>query len=196
MRIIKSEFKQSLYLPDQYKPGGYPEIAVVGRSNGGKSSLINALCGKKIARISQQPGKTRSINAYCINDTFLLMDLPGYGYAKRTDAETEQWRLLIEGYFESTKTLAHILLLCDIRHEPSDDDVQMVQWIRFYSIPYTLVATKADKIAKNQQSQHVKSMLDRLGFSPSLCFSQNDVRQKEQLLAHLFRILAGQTKND
>ncbi len=190
MQIKKAEFKQSIFLPQQYVHSELPEIAVVGRSNAGKSSLVNTLCNQKIARVSQQPGKTRSINAYCMNDAFLLMDLPGYGYAKRSAKEQEQWRELVEGYFNRTKMLEHLLLLCDIRHDPSTGDKQMVQWLRHYNIPYTLVATKADKIAKSKRYNHLKSILDQLGYSPSLCFSTTEASYKEALLVHLGEILA------
>ena len=135
MQISKAELKQSIFTPQQYSGSGLPEIAVVGRSNAGKSSLINALCNQRIARVSQQPGKTRSINAYCINGSFMLMDLPGYGYARRSDKEQEQWRQLVEGYFKRTEALVHLLLLCDIRHDPSDGDRQMVQFLRHYESP-------------------------------------------------------------
>ena len=171
MLINKVELKQSIYAPEQYQPGPLREIAVVGRSNAGKSSLVNALCNRRIARVSQEPGKTRSINAYLINDAFFLTDLPGYGYAKRSAKEQNQWRRLVEGYFEKTESLVHLLLLCDIRHDPTDGDLQMVEWLRFYGIPHTLIATKADKIAKSKRSHCLHMLSEQTGiFRRSLFF--------------------------
>lgn len=189
MRVTQAELKQSIYQIAQYAPQDIREIAVVGRSNAGKSSLINTLCNRKIARISQQPGKTRSINAYMINDAFYLMDLPGYGYARRSKKEQTRWRDLINGYFEQTRSLIHLLLLCDIRHDANDGDLMMVQWLQHYGIPYTLIATKADKIAKSKRPNHLRRLKKQVGDPPSLCFSAHDGTGRKELEDHIGQIL-------
>ena len=191
MRIVRAQMVQSFYTPAQYRDGGLPEIAIVGRSNAGKSSLINALCGnRKLARVSGAPGKTRSINGFLINDAFLLMDLPGYGFARRSAAEQNSWRQLVEGYLQQTRSLIHLLLLCDIRHDVSAGDVQMAQWLQYYGIPFTLVATKADKLAKSKRPMQIQKLKKQLQAQQALCFSALEGVGKDALLAELERILA------
>ena len=127
------------------------EIAVVGRSNVGKSSLINCLTNnQKLAKTSQTPGKTRLVNYFLMNNAFYLVDLPGYGFAKRSKNEQEEWGSLISAYLASGRP-KHLFLLVDIRHEPSPEDRQMFQWTLHAGVPFTVVATKADKIAKSQR---------------------------------------------
>lgn len=136
---------------------GYPaplacEIAVVGRSNVGKSSLINCLTNnQKLAKTSQTPGKTRLVNYFLMNNAFYLVDLPGYGFAKRSKNEQEEWGSLISAYLGSGRP-KHLFLLVDIRHEPSPEDRQMFQWTLHAGVPFTVVATKADKIGKSQRA--------------------------------------------
>ena len=127
------------------------EIAVVGRSNVGKSSLINCLTNnQKLAKTSQTPGKTRLVNYFLLNGAFYLVDLPGYGFAKRSKSEQEEWGSLISTYLSSGRP-KHLFLLVDIRHEPSPEDRQMFQWTLHAGVPFTVVATKADKISKSQR---------------------------------------------
>lgn len=127
------------------------EIAMVGRSNVGKSSLINYLTNAKIAKTSNTPGRTRLINYFSINnDEFLLVDLPGYGFASTSGGMKESWGRMIEGYLFNNSNLKNILFLVDIRHKPSKDDMQMLSFMNFYAIPYTIVATKSDKLSKAQ----------------------------------------------
>ena len=191
MRIVRAQMVQSFYTPAQYRDGGLPEIAIVGRSNAGKSSLINALCGnRKLARVSGAPGKTRSINGFLINDAFLLMDLPGYGFARRSAAEQNSWRQLVEGYLQQTHSLIHLLLLCDIRHDVSAGDVQMAQWLQYYGIPFTLVATKVDKLAKSKRPMQIQKLKKQLQAQQALGFSALEGVGKDALLAELERILA------
>ncbi len=190
MRISRVELKQTIYLPEQYAPQGLSEMAVVGRSNAGKSSLINTLCNRKIARVSQQPGKTRSINAYLINEAFLLMDLPGYGYARCSQKEQARWGNLINGYFQRTQMLKHLLFLCDIRHDASQGDLMMVDWLQHYGIAYTLIATKADKIAKSKRAQYLNRLRKQVGNPQALCFSALDGMGKEALRDHIGQILS------
>lgn len=140
-------------LPDNQKP----EIAFAGKSNVGKSSLINALMNRKsYARISATPGKTQTINFYNINDEMYLVDLPGYGYAKVSEAEKQKWGKLIERYLQESKQLKAVFLLIDIRHEPSANDVMMYDWIVRQGFYPVIVATKADKIKRSQLQKHLK----------------------------------------
>ena len=134
-----------------------PEIAFAGKSNVGKSSLINAVMNRKsLARTSAQPGKTQTINFYNINDAFYLVDLPGYGYAKANEAVKAQWGKMIERYLRSSKKLKAVFLLIDIRHEPSANDKQMYQWILYQGYHPIIIATKMDKLNRSQIPKAVK----------------------------------------
>ena len=130
--------------------GNSPEIAIAGRSNVGKSSFINMLtCRKKLARSSSEPGRTRMLNYFSVNKgEFFLVDLPGYGYAKVTDKEKDQWKELIEYYFQQSKNLRFVFLIVDIRHDPSDLDLQLAEYLEYYQIPFAVIATKVDKLSK------------------------------------------------
>lgn len=142
-------------LPDN----ALPEIAFAGKSNVGKSSLINAVMNRKsLARTSAQPGKTQTINFYNINDAFYLVDLPGYGYAKANEAVKAQWGKMIERYLRSSKKLKAVFLLIDIRHEPSANDKQMYQWILYQGYHPIIIATKMDKLNRSQIPKAVKTV--------------------------------------
>lgn len=153
MKIQSGRFVTSM---DSYRgfPGrGLPEIAMVGKSNVGKSSMINRITNTpKLARTSSEPGKTRLINIFAAAETprtdlFYLVDLPGYGFAKAPKEEKARWAEMIEGYLKNSRDLKRILLLVDIRHDPTDEDKMMVTWMRHYGIPFTVIATKADKVS-------------------------------------------------
>lgn len=162
MEIKKSAFLTSVKW--DYTDPGLPEIAIVGRSNVGKSSLINVMTHNSgLAKVSGTPGKTRLVNFFSINDAFCLVDLPGYGFAKVSKGEKDSWDRMIQGYFDSTKNLRAILVLMDIRHAPNDFDKQMLYYSQLMSIPFVLVATKADKIAKSKRIHYVKGILKELG---------------------------------
>ncbi len=136
-----------------------PEIAFAGKSNVGKSSLINALMNRKsLARISTQPGKTQTINFYNINSELYFVDLPGYGYAKVSQQEKEKWGKMIERYLRQSKVLRAVFLLVDIRHDPSANDIQMYEWILANGFQPIIIATKADKINRSQLEKHVKAI--------------------------------------
>ncbi len=164
MRKIKSELDRIAVRPDQYPKEPLSEIAFAGRSNVGKSSFINSMINNKnLARTSGKPGKTRTINFYKINDKFRFVDLPGYGYAKVSKDEREKWGHIIEEYLTTRDNLKEVILVIDIRHKPSKDDVIMYDWIKHYGYGKLIVATKADKISKNAIVKHIKMIQDELG---------------------------------
>lgn len=187
--IKKAAFATSVGLGCKFIEGG-PQIAMVGRSNVGKSSLINSLCrNSKLARISASPGKTRLINYFRINDSFYLVDLPGYGYAKVSKSEQESWGKLMESYL-SSGNVSHIFMLIDIRHEPTAADKQMLEWIIYYGVPYTLIATKADKLARSKRQQAANANAKLLGAPPwALCYSAETGDGRSELLARIAAIL-------
>lgn len=163
MKIRSSEITMSAVNKSQYPTDGIPEIAMVGRSNVGKSSSINTLLNRRnFARVSQTPGKTRTINFYLINKEFFFVDLPGYGYAKISKSEKEKWGAIMERYLKDRKELCAIFLLVDIRHEPSKDDVMMYEWIKYFGYDCVVIATKADKISKGQYQQHISIIRKKL----------------------------------
>ena len=154
MRIIRSELEAVAVRPNQYPDASLDEIAFVGRSNVGKSSLLNLLTNRKsLARVSGNPGKTRTINFYLINDAFRFVDLPGYGYAKVSKSITADWDRMMDDFFKQRKNLKRVVQLVDIRHEPSKLDVQMYEYLRSYGLDGLVCATKADKISGNQKQK-------------------------------------------
>ncbi len=164
MKINKSELEAVAVKANQYPPAYLPEIAFAGRSNVGKSSLLNLITGRKsLARVSGSPGKTRTINFYRCNDRFRIVDLPGYGFAKISKSESEKWGAMIEGYLENRSTLLKVVQLVDIRHKPSAQDVQMYEYLKYYGLDGIVVATKADKVGSNQKAKCVKEIRQTLG---------------------------------
>lgn len=156
MRIIRSELEAVAVRPNQYPDANLDEIAFVGRSNVGKSSLLNLLTNRKnLARVSGNPGKTRTINFYLINDAFRFVDLPGYGYAKVSKSITADWDRMMDDFFKQRKNLRRVVQLVDIRHEPSKLDVQMYEYLRSYGLDGLVCATKADKISGNQKQKNL-----------------------------------------
>ena len=156
MRIIRSELEAVAVRPNQYPNANLDEIAFVGRSNVGKSSLLNLLTNRKsLARVSGNPGKTRTINFYLINDAFRFVDLPGYGYAKVSKSITADWDRMMDDFFKQRKNLRRVVQLVDIRHEPSKLDIQMYEYLRSYGLDGLVCATKADKISGNQKQKNL-----------------------------------------
>lgn len=146
-------------LPDT----GRPEVAFAGKSNVGKSSLINALMNRKsLARTSSQPGKTQTINFYNVNECMYLVDLPGYGYAKVSEAEKQKWGKMIEKYLHTSRSLKAVFLLIDIRHDPSANDRQMYEWILHNGYEPIIIATKADKLKRSQLNKNMKAIREGL----------------------------------
>ncbi len=144
-----------------------PEVAFAGKSNVGKSSLINALMNRKaLARTSSQPGKTQTINFYNINSAMYLVDLPGYGYAKVAESEKQKWGKMVENYLQSSKQLRAVFLLIDIRHDPSSNDKMMYDWIVHQGYDPIIIATKLDKIKRSQVEKNVKAIRTGLKVKP------------------------------
>lgn len=153
--------------PDQYPEDNMQEVAFAGRSNVGKSSLLNLLTNrKKLAKVSGSPGKTRTINFYEINGDFRIVDLPGYGYAKISKSISGTWGDMLEAYLESRKGLLKVIQLVDIRHEPSKQDVQMYNYLKHYGLDGVVVATKSDKVSRNQLAKSVNMIRSTLGMHP------------------------------
>lgn len=168
MKIKETEFVISAVRPNQYPVDGLPEIALAGRSNVGKSSLINKLIQRKnLARTSSQPGKTQQLNYYRVNQDIYLVDFPGYGYAKVSKTQREQFGVMIETYLQERDQLVLQLLVIDIRHEPSKDDQLMYKWLKHFEIPTCVVVTKADKIPRSKWDKHMKMVKTTLEFDPS-----------------------------
>ncbi|MGI6679352.1 MAG: ribosome biogenesis GTP-binding protein YihA/YsxC [Dehalobacterium sp.] len=192
LKITKSEYVLSAVKPDQYPVAQLPEIALAGRSNVGKSSLINTLINRRgLARTSSQPGKTQTINFYRINDAWYFVDLPGYGFARVSHDTREQWGKMINAYFEQRTVLKEIWQLVDIRHPPSEQDVQMMEWLDYKKFPRLVVATKADKISRNQRAKNIKLIKEKLGVKDEeiVVFSAQTGEGKEKLLQRIEQLL-------
>ena len=166
MIIKRSDLETVAVKPSQYPPENLKEIAFAGRSNVGKSSLLNLITNrKKLARVSGSPGKTRTVNFYIINDEFRVVDLPGYGYAKVSKSMSEGWGDMMETYLGNRPNLVKVIQLVDIRHAPSKQDVEMYNYLRHYGLDGIVVATKADKISRNQLPKHIKEIRQTLKLS-------------------------------
>ncbi len=154
---MNADYLKSAYYPKDYPETDLPEIAFVGRSNVGKSSMINTLLGrKKLVKVSQKPGKTRSINWFTVEDKLLFVDLPGYGYAKVSKKDRQLWGQIIETYLKERTNLKACVLIYDIRRKPSEEDLNMLEWLKYYNILPLLVLTKADKLSNNQIAKQLK----------------------------------------
>ncbi|GIM44642.1 putative GTP-binding protein EngB [Collibacillus ludicampi] len=185
MKIKSAEFTISAVKPEQYPEGNQPEIALAGRSNVGKSSLINRMLNRRnLARTSSKPGKTQTLNYYHINQQFYFVDLPGYGFARVPQAIKAQWSKMIEHYLSKRENLKLVLQLVDIRHAPSKEDVAMYEWLNHYGLPKVVIATKADKISRGQWQKHMKIIRNALQMDPSvpfIPFSAETGQGKEEL---------------
>ncbi|MDF2558009.1 MAG: YihA family ribosome biosis GTP-binding protein [Bacillales bacterium] len=167
MKITEAEIVISAVKPEQYPSEGLPEFALAGRSNVGKSSFINKMINRKaLARTSSKPGKTQTLNFYKLNQEIMFVDVPGYGYASVSKREREIWGKMIEQYFTSREPLKAVLLIVDLRHEPTNDDVMMYEFLKHYELPCIVVATKADKIPKGKWQKHLKITKEKLNLHP------------------------------
>ncbi|MCL2664838.1 MAG: ribosome biogenesis GTP-binding protein YihA/YsxC [Defluviitaleaceae bacterium] len=168
----------------QYPADGKPEIVFAGKSNVGKSSLINAMLGrKKLARCSQTPGKTRTINFYDVEHEIIFVDLPGYGYAKVSKTESAKWGKMVESYIKDRRELAAVIMLLDIRHVPGANDIQLFEWFAHFEIPVILAATKSDKISRGQIQKNVAVIKKTLqsGETPVIPFSSENKSGRDEL---------------
>jgi len=166
MLIKKAALTATAVRKDQYPEDNMPEIAFVGRSNVGKSSLLNLLVNRKsLARVSGTPGKTRTINFYEINDEFRIVDLPGYGYAKVSKSVSEGWDKMIDGYFKSRNNLVKAVQIVDIRHAPSKLDIAMYDYLKFFGLEGLIVAAKADKVSNNEAKKCLGIIRQTLGLT-------------------------------
>ncbi len=185
MIIRRAQFITSLDALGNYPGRGLPEVAMVGKSNVGKSSMINKLTNSgKLARTSSEPGKTRLINLFDLNGEIILVDLPGYGFAKVSREERRRWAGMIEGYLSRSETLRLVLMLVDMRHKPTEDDVTMVEYLRHYGIPFHVIATKADKLSRAEGSRSIPVICRTLGVQPwqIIPFSSQDGRGRDRVL--------------
>ena len=192
MKIKKIELYKTVYVPEDLPQTPYREVAFVGRSNVGKSSLLNTLANNfKLAKVSSEPGKTRSINFYLVNNKFFMVDLPGYGFAKVSFKEQKRWRELIENYLKERDTLKGVFLLVDSRVGPTEKDRQMKDWLDFFGIPYVIVATKVDKL-KSSERQKLKKKIEE-GFGDKdlriIPFSSKTREGRVEVLKEIERLL-------
>ncbi|MCE5263013.1 MAG: ribosome biogenesis GTP-binding protein YihA/YsxC [Deltaproteobacteria bacterium] len=185
MKILSAEFVLSAKEPAHYPPASLPEIAFAGRSNVGKSSLINALLNRKgLARTSNTPGRTQEINFFRVNERFNFVDLPGYGYAKVPESIRRQWGPMVETYLRVRETLHLVVLILDVRRDPSEEDRQLIQWLTFYRLPFLLVLTKRDKVSNNEFARQRNRIAAKITMSPEtplLSFSARNGTGKESL---------------
>ena len=163
MEIKTVDLKNIAVRQSQYPDNNKPEFLLVGRSNVGKSSFINTLISRKnYARTSSKPGKTQTLNFYLLNELFYLIDVPGYGYAKVDKGTSKKMGMMIEEYIKNRKQLKHVFLLIDYRHKPSEDDILMYNFLRYYNLNITIIATKYDKVTKNNRQKQDKLICETL----------------------------------
>lgn len=176
-------FIGSFFALDQIPRDGLPQIAIAGRSNVGKSSLLNRIVGrKKLAKVSSTPGRTRSLNYFMIDNKFYLVDLPGYGYAKASKSLRDEWGQLVDAYLSESDKLIGLVLLLDCRREPSAEDLELLEWLSGRSLPTMVAITKSDKLSRNKLIERIKLIENNLG-APAIPFSSVTGLGKRELLA-------------
>ncbi|MFI3228730.1 MAG: ribosome biogenesis GTP-binding protein YihA/YsxC [Bacillota bacterium] len=194
MIIKNAQFVTSVASDKNILESGLPEIAVAGKSNVGKSSFINFITNHgKLAKTSKEPGRTRLVNYFsCNNNQFMLVDLPGYGFARVSDAEKEKWGTLIEGYLQNSKTLRSVFVLLDIRRVPSDDDKMMINYLHHYCIPMTIIATKADKLTRNELNKNIRVLAQTLAIGIDNIFVTSSFKKTgaEKVFARIEDLIA------
>lgn len=192
MKIQNAEFVKSVYPKDEYPPGNYPEVAFAGRSNVGKSSLINTLVNRKgLARTSSSPGKTQSINFYLINQSVCLVDLPGYGYAKVPQQVRKQWSPLIEQYCQNRKNLCGVVVIIDARIGPTPLDLSLVAWLKTLALSVIITMSKIDKLSKNKLFKLLRQTSEALSIMPEVIvpFSAHTGEGKRRLWQEILRLI-------
>ena len=211
--IKNATFITSAARADQFLTPTKPMIAVCGKSNVGKSSFINMLANrKKLAKTSSEPGRTRLVNYFDFGE-FILADLPGYGFARVSKGEKEKWAKTLDQFFKNKGNIAHVFMLADSRHDPTADDVQMIEFLNFHTIPFTVTLTKADKLSKMKLKEHIKAIAadlylgekNLLATSAETGYGKNDVllkiaqvieTEKQKLLGELGEDEDGQAEDD
>ena len=195
MKIIKkAEFLKSASSFESYKGFKLPEIVLVGRSNVGKSSIINMLSNNsKLAKVSATQGKTKLVNFFKFNDEFILVDLPGYGYATVGKDEREKWSKLIDSYFQTSRNIKSAVLLVDIRHKPTEQDIQMLEYFVYHNIPVTIVATKYDKIKKSEKQSKILTIANtfNMGIDNIYLTSSETSFGKDALVDRIYQFVDG-----
>lgn len=195
MNIHKADLTISAVKPNQYPKTDFPDLAFAGRSNVGKSSFINKILNRKsLARVSQKPGKTATINFYNIDDTIHFVDLPGYGFARVSKEEKRRWGSMIDTYLQTRKQLSQVILLVDSRHKPTDDDVMMLSFIRQVCPRAVIAATKFDKLKPSQRDASLRLIIDTLGLSGDdiiIPFSAVNGTGVEEFWAYVNEIVLG-----
>ena len=189
MKINDVKLEVQAVRRSQYPEASKPEFMLVGRSNVGKSSFINAVVGRKnIAYTSGKPGKTQTLNFYLVNDDFYMVDVPGYGYANVSKPIQEKFGKMIEEYLEKREQLIRVFMLVDFRHKPTEDDVLMYNFLKYYSIPVTIVATKVDKVGSSKIEANKKAVLETLNLvvgDDLVLFSSVTKKGKEEILTKI-----------
>jgi len=194
MKISNAELVISAAKDHQFPVGPFPEVALSGRSNVGKSSFINTLLTRKgLARTSQNPGKTQTLNFYFINNRFHFVDVPGYGYAKVSKKEREAWGRVMEGYIKTREQLKGVVQLIDCRHKPTEDDKMMYNWLKHNELPVLIIATKSDKISKGKWDKHIKQIKEGLQVRDEdliILFSSETAQGKERAWKEINQLLS------
>ncbi len=189
MKNIDVKFIGSFYKLHQLPKDSLPQIAFAGRSNVGKSSLLNKITGhRKAAKVSQTPGKTRALNFFLINEEFYFVDLPGYGYAKVSKVERESWGQLIEDYLVATENLAALMLLLDCRRDPNQEDEELIKWLAEKELPCMAILTKTDKITRDKTNRKVRQIYNSYGLN-AIPFSTTKGTGKDEVLQAIFALI-------
>ena len=193
VKIKKAEYILSAAWKSQWPKESFPEMCLAGRSNVGKSSFINTMLSRNgLAKVSSTPGKTKTLNFFNVNDALYFVDVPGYGYASVSKKEQKKFGLMIEEYLEKRENLKRTFLLVDLRHKPSEDDILMYNFLKYYNLPVTIIATKADKIATTKREKHKKLIIDTLKLKEEdniFLFSSETTLGKEPVLKYLDELL-------
>jgi len=192
MKITSTEFIKSALKRSDYPKESLPEVAFAGRSNVGKSSLINTIVNRKnLARTSSSPGRTQMLNFFRINNQIYFVDLPGYGFAKVPSQVRAQWKPMVEDYLKYRKTLKLVIIILDIRRSPGREDASLIRWLEAFGIPFLVVLTKSDKISKNQCSTQQKTIKNFLLLEDEelICFSAVTRKGRQEILKHIIKVI-------